>query len=308
MPIGHYWSGFGTDRHGSRDSTAQRHAADAPSGGHNQWRRRVRGGVLGPRAVGHRRARGCRIGPAAARPGQDPPRAPGPSAARTIAEGDQPDVHSPRARGDRKWAATRGRRMAALPWAAPDAAPRRRGGRGGGAAYCAYRDASPERPSPVAAIAAPHRPDATASAGRHRGRRGLSGAVGDRAGFAASRDRIARGRLGEHRDRSRHAMDVRLGAPDRACSLAPPNPGQIVRPGRHRRAPAEHRARRARLHRRLVHRAGVARGAALGARVAAGCVDRGRVDSRLPPPFPRTRGRDAAAGNACLRPSALARP
>ncbi len=66
---------------------------------------------------------------------------------------------------------------------------------------------------------------------------GCSGAVGDRAGFAASRDRIARGRLGEHRDRSRHAMDVRLGAPDRACSLAPPDPGQIVRPCRHRRAP-----------------------------------------------------------------------
>jgi hypothetical protein len=42
-----------------------------------------------------------------------------------------------------------------------------------------------------------------------------------RSGVVASRDRITRSRLGEHRDRSRHAMDVRPGAPDRGCGLAP---------------------------------------------------------------------------------------
>ena len=46
-------------------------------------------GSPGPRAVGRRRAWGVRVGAAAARPGQDPRRAAGPSAARTIAEGDR---------------------------------------------------------------------------------------------------------------------------------------------------------------------------------------------------------------------------
>ena len=127
--------------------------------------------------------------------------------------------------GDREWAAAaRGRRMAAHPGAAPDAAPCRCGGGGGRAAGCARGDTSPERPSPVAAPAAPHRPDATASATRHRRRRGLGGALGHRAGIATPRDRIARSRLRRHRESSRHAVDVRPGAPNRGLRLGASKP------------------------------------------------------------------------------------
>ncbi len=107
-------------------------------------------------------------------------------------------------------------------WAAPDAAPRRCGGRGAGAAHRAHGVASPERPAPVA-IAAPHRPN------RRRALVG-TGVVAGSAALWVIAPGLPRRATGSHEVGSGniavagHAMDVRPGAPDRAGSLAPPNP------------------------------------------------------------------------------------
>jgi hypothetical protein len=179
----------------------------------------VRAG-LPARAVGRRRPWGVRRA-CCCLPRPDPRRA-GPSAARTIAEVDQLDVHRACARGDRG-----GLLHAVGGWPTlgyPDAAPRRCGGWGGGAVGCARGDASPKRPSPVAAIGA-HRPDATASAAGHRRHRGLGG-TGSSRGCRVAR-RIARSAR-EHRDGSRHAVDVRHGAQFTAAAWRLQTPDRLL--------------------------------------------------------------------------------
>ena len=130
------------------------------------------------------------------------------------------------------------------------------------------------------------RPRPPPRAARRRPRRRRGGAVARRPRPRASGHGLARGRVGRPRRHARDAVAVRPRAAARPGVLAAAAARRTARPRRARRPSAAHPARRARLHRRVVGRAGVARGRAGRAGGGVGQVDRGRVRHRLPPPLP----------------------